>query len=222
MERKLDRRVQFDAKSRSFPIRTLLAPKAPRSFTWSCYANLDQGQEGACVGFAWAQELAARPLVVANATERLAQGIYAEAKKLDEWEGEEYSGTSVLAGAKVLCQQGWMDEYRWAFGLDDLILAVGYKGPAVLGLNWYEGMFQPDPKGYIHPSGSLAGGHAILCRSVNVKQRRFMLHNSWGVGWGSYKGAAWISFEDMDRLLHEAGEACIPVRRTRSVLLSAP
>jgi len=210
-DKRLDRIPQFDERSRNFPIRALV-PKKQRSYTWSCKAWLDQGREGACVGFAWAHDLNARPKIIA-VDNSYARGIYTSAQKIDEWAGEAYEGTSVLAGAKVVSNIGYMTEYRWAFGLDDLILAVGYAGPAVLGLNWYEGMFQPDTKGFLKPTGRLAGGHAILCHSVNVKEKYFKLHNSWGQDWG-VNGECFISFEDMDRLLHEQGEACVPVVRT--------
>ncbi len=106
-----------------------------------------------------------------------------------------------------------MPEYRWAFGLDDLILAVGYAGPAVLGLNWYEGMLQTDTRGYIKPTGKLAGGHAIVCHGVSVKDHYFKLHNSWGKDWGQ-NGECRITFVDMDKLLREQGEACVPVVRS--------
>lgn len=215
MDRVLDRVPQFDERSRAFPVRQVVRAAAkPRGYTWSCGTYLDQGSEGACVGFAWAHELVARPSVITGFTAADARQIYLGAQRVDEWPGEGYSGTSVLAGAKVVAGLGYVSEYRWAFGLDDLILAVGYKGPAVLGLNWYEGMFDPDADGHLRPTGRLAGGHAILCRAVSVRDRRFLLHNSWGSDWG-LKGTAWVSFEDMDRLLREQGEACIPVLRRR-------
>ena len=97
--------------------------------------------------------------------------------------------------------------------LNDLVMAVGYKGPAVLGIPWYEGMFNVMPCGHIHVTGQVAGGHAILCKGVNVKNRTFTLHNSWGPGWGN-NGSALISWDEMDRLLHEQGEAVIPVGRS--------
>lgn len=208
---RLDRVVQFDERSRAFPIRELV-PKKQRSYTWRCDEWLDQGREGACVGFAWAHDMAARPKVIVTNTQQ-ALLIYREAQRLDEWPGEAYSGTSVLAGAKVVSKLGYMPQYRWAFGLDDLILAVGYAGPAVLGINWYEGMYDTDAKGYIHPTGQLMGGHAILCHSVNIPGKYFVLHNSWGKDNFGVQGKAKISFDDMGRLLHEQGEACVPVVR---------
>jgi hypothetical protein len=219
---RLDRVPQFDEQSRRYPVSSIIRRAAvPRSYTWRLTTTLDQGQEGACVGFGWAHEMLARPAEGTGITDVYARvRLYWEAQKIDPWEGGSYpgarpfyEGTSVLAGAKVVKAAGGMDEYRWAFGLDDLVGALGYAGPAVLGLNWYEGMFEP-VDGYIRPTGELAGGHCILCRGVSVTRRRFLLHNSWGPGWG-LNGTCWITFDDMATLLAEDGEACIPVRRHR-------
>ena len=98
-----------------------------------------------------------------------------------------------------------------------LVMAVGYKGPAVLGLPWYDTMFTPHGCGYLHiGNGRQIGGHAILCKGVNVKKRYFTLHNSWGKSWG-VNGSCKISWDDMDRLLHEQGEAVIPLTRSKTV-----
>lgn len=209
---KLDRLVEFDNRSRQFPIRTLLPDKPRRSYTWSCKVFLDQGREGACVGFAWAHDAAARPQVVPNIDDLDAIDIYNRARQLDAWPGEGYDGTSVIAGAKSMQELGWLREYRWAFGESDLALAVGYKGPAILGLNWYDGMFWPDEQGLLRPTGSIAGGHAILCNGYSIKTHRYRVHNSWGQDWG-VGGVAYIHREDMARLLSEQGEACIPTFR---------
>jgi len=184
--------------------------KRPRSYTWRCNEHFDQGQEGACVGFAMTHELVARPVEIKHLSSEFAiQKIYWEAQRIDPWEGgsypgakPRYEGTSVLAGVKLLKKLGYIEEYRWAFGLNDLILAVGYCGPAVLGLPWYEGMFKPYPCKHLHVEGEMVGGHAILCKAVDVKDQTFVLHNSWGDEWG-VKGDALISWEELDRLLHE-------------------
>lgn len=211
---RLDRLPSFDPRSMDYPIRATTEEKKERSYTWSCYEYLDQGQEGACVGFSIGHEIAARPVAVKGMTATTASSIYLAARYVDEWPGENYSGTSVLAGFKAAKALGYFSEYRWAFGLKDLVLAVGYKGPAVLGINWYEGMFNTDSEGYLHVTGDIAGGHAILCNGVDVKKKRFRLHNSWGYDWGM-KGDAYISFADVERLLHESGDACVPVKRLK-------
>lgn len=218
---RLNRLVQFDEKSRNFPIRAVLDASAkPRSYTWSCGVHLDQGVDGACVGFSMTHELSAKPKVISGLDAKFAkEKVYWEAQKIDEWSGGSYpgaspvyEGTSVLAGIKVLKKLGYVSEYRWAFGLNDLVLAVGHAGPAVLGLPWYDGMFDVHSCGHIHVTGAVAGGHAILCKGVNVKNKTFTLHNSWGSAWGN-GGDALISWDEMDRLLHEQGEAVIPTVR---------
>ena len=212
LERVLDRLEEFDDRSRGFPIRTLVAERPRRSYTWSVNVFLDQGREGACVGFAWAHDAAARPKVVPLVDDLDALDIYNRARQLDRWPGEAYEGTSVIAGAKAMQERGWLKEYRWAFSEDDLALAVGYKGPAVLGIPWYEGMFSPDEQGFLRPTGAVAGGHAILFIGYSVKHDRYLVHNSWGQGWGA-RGRAYIHREDVQKLLRENGEACIPVFR---------
>lgn len=232
---RLDRIVQFDENSRNYPIRELLVGDAltlPRSRTWGCRKWNDQGREGACVGFSWSHELAAQPLEIL-ANETTAMRIYKRAQFMDPWPGEAYSGTSVLAGAKAvqeLKSQGKqiMPEYRWAFGIEDAILTIGNFGPAVIGVNWYQGMFRPDANGFIHVTGPLMGGHAILVRGVVLRWKEgaltrtladidydksfFVLRNSWGKDWGR-SGDCYVTIAAMHRLLNENGEMCIPVKR---------
>lgn len=223
-DRRLARLIQFDDRSRKYPVRAVISAKDPRSYTWSCESHLDQGQEGACVGYSLVHELIARPSCVTGVNGKFArEQVYWEAQKIDEYKGGEYpgakprsEGTSVLAGVKIIQKLGYISEYRWAFSLKDLVLAVGYKGPAVLGLNWYESMYDINSCGHLHVSGELAGGHAILCKGVDVKSKTFTLHNSWGKRWGR-GGDALITWKEMERLLHEQGEVCIPVIRRKTV-----
>lgn len=234
-DRTFDRIKEFDEKSRNFPVTAGISTYPLRSYTWSCDAWNDQGQEGACVGFAWSHELAARPYPVPTAA-TVAREIYLRAQQIDEWPGEAYEGTSVLAGAKAtkerLNAQGnaYMQEYRWAFGIGDLLLALGYKGPAVLGVNWYTGMYDTDAQGFIRKTGSIAGGHAILARGAKIvlldkykprtyanidTQKSFvLLRNSWGKDWG-VTGDAKITVADLDSLLREGGDACVPTLRRK-------
>ncbi len=214
MNRTFDRLVHFDNRSRNFPIRALIGDKPRRSYTWRCYAFLDQGSEGACTGFATSHEAAARPVIIKGITNDTARQIYYRARQLDEWPGENYEGSSVLGAVKAGAEKGWYGEYRWAFGEEDLCLAVGYKGPVILGINWYEGMSEPDSAGLITVSGDVLGGHAILCNGYNKNSGLYRLHNSWGKKWGVF-GDCFISRYDMARLLKEQGEACIPVKRLK-------
>lgn len=231
----LNRVPNFDERSRAFRAVEGIEENPFRSYTWRCNAWNDQGQEGACVGFAWSHELAARPAEYpADAT--VAHQIYEKAKQLDQWPGEAYDGTSVLAGAKavhgMVGQEGkpLIEEYRWAFGIEDAVRVLGYRGPLVLGINWHEGMWHPDSNGFIKPTGNVVGGHAILARAVKIVWRNghgpatvdnldteksyVTLRNSWGRDWG-LGGDCRISVMDLNFLLKEQGEACIPTVRTK-------
>src|SRR5687767_10764165 len=102
---RLDRRPEFDEKSRRFLIRDTLTDEQltlpVRSYTWALPPYLvenplDQFNEGACVGFYGANEIAARPVPDRFITADIAFLFYFEAQKRDEWAGEDYDGTSGL------------------------------------------------------------------------------------------------------------------------------
>lgn len=224
LDPRLDRLKEWDPKNEDYPIRTLLAPaeaSEPRSYTWSMPTVLDQGSEGSCVGHGWAHELLARPAKSPAFVDHsyAKEKIYWEAQRIDSWEGGSYpsaspfyEGTSVLAGAKVCKDKGWFTEYRWAFTLDEVIAAIGYKGPIVVGVNWYDGMFNVDQKGFVRVTGRIAGGHCVLWNKVNIKEEYIGFPNSWGIRWG-INGYGRISFADAERLIQEDGDMCIPVGR---------
>lgn len=232
---RLDRLYELDWRSLDYPVTAQIAEYRPRSFTWRLDERLDQGREGACVGFAFAHELAARPAVVQGVTDSAARRIYKEAQKIDPWPGEAYEGTSVLAGAKVCQTDGFFESYHWALTAEDVARGIAYFGPCVLGLNWYEGQFSPDPAGFIRPTGRLAGGHAIVAVAVKVayksvvrwRRRTWLdvdhdrsyitLVNSWGPGWGD-NGKAKLTLTDLARLLAENGDAVFPKRTDRTTV----
>lgn len=140
-----------------------------------------------------------------------ADEFYREAQKVDEWPGEDYAGSSVRAGAKVLQARGLVSEYRWAFTLDDVVLALLEVGPVVVGTDWYEAMFEPDEDGFLRPEGAVAGGHAYLLNGVSVGARKLRIKNSWSKSWG-VNGRAYLDFQDFEELL-AGGEACLAMER---------
>jgi Papain family cysteine protease len=219
---RLDRLPEFDERSRLFAIAEVV-PVELRSKGWPCYAHLDQGREGACVGFGWSHELAASPATVRRLTDSYARDVYKEAQRIDQWPGEDYSGTSVLAGAKVCLARGFMDEYRWAFSIDDVLRALSWEGPVVIGIDWMDSMFRPRPSGLLDVrSGSVAGGHCLTILGHSMKGRLrgekprpihvVRLRNSWGSDWGR-NSDCYMRVEDLEWLLDRDGEACVPVGR---------
>jgi hypothetical protein len=180
-----------------------------------------QRNEGACVGFGWSW-------VSSINNRRLydARWLYKEAQRIDEWPGENYSGTSVRAGGEVLRTIGhrhiWhgisrdpdssdgISEYRWAQTVDEMRTAVTYGNAIVLGINWYTNFDQPEKvssRNWIGRGdlGSIRGGHAICCYGASDRLQAFRLVNSWG----SDYPLVWIPYETMRRMLDENGEAAL-------------
>jgi hypothetical protein len=85
-------------------------------------------------------------------------------------------------------------------------------GPISIGVSWFQCMFEPDSNDTIHvdEQSGLAGGHQIEVAALDVDGQRVQLVNSWGPGWGA-DGRAWLSWTDMDLLLHLGGDVVQPV-----------
>lgn len=144
------------------------------------YRFYDQGSEGACVGFG-----ISRAQTMRNRVEYDAPWLYHEARKADEWPGEDYDGTSVNAGLKVAKAQGLrrrqsgevapadgIDAYRWATSVDEV--------------------------------------HQVLQLPVADRLGAVPLVNSWGV---YYPHLVWLPDSVLERLLREDGEAAVTTDR---------
>lgn len=225
-DRKLDWTPQFDERSRQYGIREVIrrGTTVPRPVLWQEGVALDQGSEGACVGFAWMGEALAEPAMpepqpMVAAANRRAISYYKMAQKLDDFPGEDYSGTSVLAGAKVMKREGWIEGYRWCFSIDEVRDAVIKEGPVVIGIPWFESMYETDSNGLVRIHGQLVGGHAIFLTgyvpNMSIAGQTldvFRWRNSWGTSYG-LGGSAFISYQDLAELLSQQGEACVPTGR---------
>lgn len=234
-DRRLDRVRHVNLQNLNWPVRDILTTdqyKNPRSYTWRLELRLDQGAEGACVGFAFCNELGARPGIVSGIDDTYAHDFYWDAQRIDPWAGGSYpgarpvyEGTSTQAGAEVARKRGFIKEYRWALDLMDLVTAVGYTGPAVMGVDWYEDMLDPDRQGYIHPTGDIVGGHCICIIGVKIVRNPdgtldplrsyFVLQNSWGAGWG-IDGRCGITLAET-MTLWSGGDFCVPIGRVAAV-----
>lgn len=244
-DRVFDWKPRFDDESKNYAIRTVVRSTwhlRRRNKLWTIADSLDQWREGTCVGHAWVHEALSTPVRVNLARVKadaprdpsaFARFIYKEAQKIDEWAGEAYEGTSVLAGAKVMKRIGLLREYRWSFSVDDLTDAVLAKGTNVLGTYWYTGMANTNPAGFLSPTGRIAGGHAYLDVGYAVKpaglifnedkkkyeilpggtEDAHIIQNSWGLDWG-VRGLALITVSDLAKLLDQDGEACVPYLRS--------
>lgn len=225
VERKLDWKSQHDERSREYDIRSILrAGVKPVLKMWDEGIVLDQGSEGACVGFGWMGEFLSQPAAplpqpAVAATQRYAQDVYQTAKTIDEFPGEAYEGTSVLAGAKVMKERGFITSYRWAFKIEDIRDAIIQEGPVVIGIPWKEGMYETDANGIVKVSGKNVGGHCLVLTgydpAMKIGTRKYEVYrwrNSWGNDYG-VNGSGYVKATDLAKLLRVTGEACVPIGR---------
>ena len=213
MARTLNWVPQFDKRSLRWTISEHFPVSGAKAHTrtWRTEVVLDQGEEGACVGFSCAHMLATTPRRRQGMTPQLAKSLYKEAQLIDEWAGEDYEGTSVLAGIKAVNNRGWLNHYYWATSIDEVANAVSIRGPMVMGTVWKSGMWEPDDTGKLHVEGKTVGGHAWAMVGVIPRLELFIMQNSWGREWGQ-NGRGLISYEDFQKLIDEDAEMCLPMK----------
>lgn len=170
---------------------------------------LDQGSEGACVGHGVINACSAPHMGVRLPHPQCtAFGMYYGSRRIDEWPGERYDGTSVNAGCKLAVELGFASGWKWAMGVEAVARTVLDVAPVVVGVPWTEGMHRPDPKGVIRATGEESGGHCVCVRGYSSLTKLFRIRQSWGADHGLL-GDVLISYADLGMLLERDGEAAI-------------
>lgn len=220
--RRFDVRLEWDERSNGYLLERDVHPesellgKAERTKHWTVVKGLDQGADGACVGFGTGGFCGATPLKQPGVNNQFCLDLYHLDQTLDEWPGTDYDGTSLTAGMKGLQKQKRVSTYLWLKGASQLALAIGYLSPVPIAINWRADMMDVDAVGFIHATGDNVGGHCILVSGYDAKTRVFELSQSWGESWGR-DGKCFLSFDDMETLLADDGQAALPRKlRVRS------
>lgn len=219
-ERPLGRYVHHDPRSLQYPY--LLEPTATvASVKHTRYIPvLDQGNLGSCTGNATVGALGTGDFYATipagtSLDETLAVKIYEKATTLDNVPGSyppTDTGSSGLAVAKAAQGFGFISGYQHALNTTAALAALAAK-PIIVGVNWYEGFDRPDSSGHVSISGSVRGGHEFVLDELNVEGSYVGATNSWGTTYGE-KGRFFFSFDALDQLLSEQGDATVFVENT--------
>jgi hypothetical protein len=232
---RLGRHVNHDPRSKQFAFDgsnvALKTVRHPRYIP-----VLDQADLGSCTGEAGTGWLGTGvmwtllpPNLLSPTDETLDQAfavqLYSDATKADPYDGTyppTDTGSDGLSVAKVLKARGLVSGYTHTFSLDDALSALSTQA-VMVGVNWYESMFDPDSNGLvtISPKSPVAGGHEFVVDEINVEQKVVGATNSWGTGWG-VNGRFYLSFDTLGRLLSEDGDCTVPVPVNKPAPVPAP
>jgi C1A family cysteine protease len=185
----------------------------------------DQGNEGLTVGFSIAYAMqAAIKQRDGKAAMLSARGIFNEARKYDEWPGEDYYGSSVEGGLKAMRATGAYLEADWPYAaaqpskdarpaykishyhklarVADIKARLIARQPVIAQLMITRDFDKPDARGHIVVKEPLKelGGHSVTIVGYDQNTAEFTLANMWGTGWGN-KGFATIRDADLAKIL---------------------
>lgn len=210
--KRLGRHVEHDTRSLAFSVELLGWPiKQVEHIRHEPIFN--QGSLGSCTGNAAVGMLACdpffRPAWLNQLNEDQAIKIYTQATALDNVPGQyppDDTGSSGLAVCKALRNNGFCKSYQHAFGLKAAVATLAVR-PVIVGFGWYDSFDSPDADGLIKISqdAQIRGGHETVLVAVDPIRKLVKGNNSWGSGWGN-QGSYWLSYGDLDRLLHEGGD----------------
>ena len=211
----LGRHVEHDPRSLAYAL-PITAPIAPlRTILHRSYGlPFDQGNLGSCTGNAMAGAVNSLPLHKTGARvlkEADAVDLYSTATRLDAFPGAyppTDTGSSGLAVAKAAKQKGLIKSYWHAFSMPQILAAIQLR-PVIIGIPWYERMFDPTHDGFVRIGGEVAGGHEVLIRGYVAARNPYLLGmNSWGYEWGPLGGAFKMFVNDLVQLIYQDGD-CI-------------
>lgn len=184
---------------------------------WQDGAWLDQGDEGTCVGHAFAHRRADATIRTEGITHEYARKLYFDATGDSTYQ----QGAYAIDACEVLRQRGEIESYHWVTDPDELVNTLLQRGPVCVGTNWYEDMFYPEGRNnnmYLSVSGQYTGGHEYVVNGIETEPADgkpfYRIKNSWGTWWGKH-GTARILKQDLEDLLFEQGGDAVLIKEIR-------
>lgn len=224
----LGRNLRHDPRSLAYKV-----PPASSvvSASWTRHIPiLDQGSLGSCTGNAGTGVLGSDGLwqtlpatTQASLNEKYAIQLYSDATKLDD-DPQNYpptdTGSDGLSIAQVLKVRGLISGYQHITSINAAHTAI-QAGPFIVGVPWYDGMFEPDKNNVVAISGAIAGGHEFECVAYDSTTDLWKFANSWGTSWGD-NGYFYMNSATFARLLSEDGDATTFVPATQPAPTPTP
>lgn len=140
-----------------------------------------------------------------------AHSFYHLATTFDPFKGTwppDDTGSSGLGSAKAAKALGIGAEYLHVFnGADGVVQQIQDDKVVSVGTKWYDGMFTPNSKHVIEPTGKLAGGHQYAAHGY-LAEKDVVIIRCW---WGAYRDA-YIKREHLNELLLDGGDAHVQDR----------
>lgn len=190
---------------------------------------LDQGNEGACTGFALASTINVL-LAQRDTTEKVSPYmLYRMAQMHDEWEGEDYEGSSIRGALRGWHNMGACEAHLWKKRRKNITreaaknarktrlgpyyrlqkdvtsfhAALNEVGVLIVSAHVHDGW--DDPIGSIKAPATMdkenAPAHAFAIVGYNAEG--FLVQNSWGDTWGGDGRTIW-TYDDWDHSLIDA------------------
>lgn len=124
------------------------------------------------------------------------------------------TGSSGLASAKAAQKLGFGGPYQHVFnGADGVVQLIQENHVVSVGTWWYDGMFTPNPKGVIEPTGPKVGGHQYSALGYDAALDLVTIR-CW---WGKYRDVR-IKREHLNELIMDGGDAHIQNRIGKKVV----
>jgi hypothetical protein len=164
--RTFDHRARFDPQSLNFraaPGVTTMPGIGPHL---DARPGAGPGPGGRLRGFGSSGAVAAAPLSRVGVSDSYARNWYRAAQRLDEWPGEAYEGTSVLAGCLEGRRRTMWSGFRWAKRPAELAAGIvaDSLGPAIVGVQWSTQLYDVPATGLLDGDVRLDPdlGHCVL------------------------------------------------------------
>jgi hypothetical protein len=189
--RRLGRHLNHDPRSLAYRVGRTAEPRTVR---WERRIPiLDQGNLGACTGYATVGVLGTEPYYSTLASRvwpwpDLARRIYSDATKIDPFDGEwepDDTGSDGLSVAKTAKNLGYISGYQHITSIGEAHAAV-QDGPFIVGSLWMSGMDQAESRdfGTVEPTGTPRGGHEYECLGYDANLDLWEFANSWSTDYG--------------------------------------